>query len=374
MPRNPFFIYINRRFFDVSCGVLGLSARKAQFAQVEMIQNTHQKPNVGGVARLSVAPMMDWTDRFCRYFHRQFSTQTRLYTEMITTHALIHGDRARLLKFHPAEHPLALQIGGSDRFDVAEATKIGIDAGFDEINLNCGCPSDRVQSGQFGAALMANPEEVGRLVDAMKAVSGDTPITVKCRLGIDDQVVEESLPQFLDCIIGAGVDEVIIHARKAWLKGLSPKENRDVPPLDYAFAGQMRERFPKTPFSINGGISDLKAARQFLADGFSGVMIGRAAYDHPARILGLADPEIFEKGEMISDEVAITRMLPFIDQALSEGARLHQITRHMLGAFSGRPGARAWRRYLSEHAQNPGAGRDVVEAALDIRAAYEEAA
>ena len=312
---------------------------------------------------LAVAPMMDWTDRHCRYIHRQLSRETLLYTEMVTAPALVRGGAVHLLEHSGQEHPVALQLGGSDPAELAEAAQMGAAAGYGEINLNCGCPSDRVQSGCFGAVLMENPALVADCVAAMRAAVG-AEVTVKCRIGVDDQDPEVVLPEFLERIAGAGCERVIIHARKAWLAGLSPKENRDIPPLDYGLVLRMKERFPDLHVSINGGITSLDQVKQFLADGLDGVMIGRTAYHDPSSVLGAADPEIYGTGAARSPEEAVQAMLPYIAAHLAAGGKLHQITRHMLGLFAGRPGARGWRRALSEGAHRPGAGVDLVESAL----------
>ncbi len=315
-------------------------------------------------SRLSVAPMMDWTDRHCRYFHRRFTRHALLYTEMVTTGAVLNGDRDRLLGHDPAEHPVALQLGGSDPAELAEATRIGCGYGYDEINLNVGCPSDRVQSGQFGAALMLEPARVARCAAAMAAAAGKTPVTVKCRIGVDDQDPQTVLPDFLGRLRDAGIRSVSIHARKAWLQGLSPKENRDIPPLDYPLVHAMKARFSDLSVTINGGIPDLDAALGLLDAGLDGVMLGRAAYHTPA-LLGAADRRIFAGATPdVLPEQAVRAMLPYIDTELGRGERLNRITRHMLGAFQGRPGARAWRRMLSEEAHRPGAGPALVERAL----------
>lgn len=315
-------------------------------------------------ARLSVAPMMDLTDRHCRYFHRLMSTQTLLYTEMVTAPALVRGQALHLLDYNAEEHPVALQLGGSDPAELAEATRLGAQAGYDEVNLNVGCPSDRVQSGTFGAVLMKTPDLVAECVAAMIAAS-PVEVTVKCRLGVDDQDPEAVLPAFLDKIAAAGVQRVTIHARKAWLQGLSPKENREIPPLDYPLVLRMKQQFPEMHISINGGIASLDTAQDLLAQGLDGVMIGRAAYHSPADILLGADAAIFgdaPTGQTRSE--VVHRMLPYIEAHLSNGGKLHQITRHMLGLFAGLPGARAWRRHLSENATAPGAGPKVVQDAL----------
>lgn len=307
---------------------------------------------------------MDWTDRHCRQLHRLMSSRALLYTEMITAPALIHGDRNRLLRFDPSEHPVAVQLGGSDPAELAEATRIAGAAGYDEVNLNVGCPSDRVQSGCFGAILMTRPGLVAECVAAMIAVS-PVEVTVKCRIGVDEQEPREVLPAFLEDIRAAGVRRVTIHARKAWLQGLSPKENRDIPPLDYDLVYAMKREFPDLHISINGGVNSLEEAKAHLAAGMDGVMIGRAAYHTPSDILLAADREIFGLDTpMKSAEQVVIEMLPYIERHLSEGGRLNQITRHMLGLFAGRPGARAWKRRLSEQAHRDGAGPEVVEGAL----------
>jgi tRNA-dihydrouridine synthase A len=315
-------------------------------------------------ARLSTAPMMDWTDRHCRYLHRLLSRRALLYTEMVTAPAVLNGDRDRLLAFDAAEHPVALQLGGSDPEELSRATAVAATYGYDEINLNVGCPSDRVQSGCFGAILMERPTLVADCVAAMIAAS-PVEVTVKCRIGVDDQVPEVVLPAFLSAISEAGVRRVTIHARKAWLQGLSPKQNRDVPPLDYPLVHRMKADFPHLHVSINGGIATLAEAKAQLACGVDGVMIGRAAYHTPADILSRADAEIFgETGPGRTAEDAVLAMLPYIEAHLASGGRLNQITRHMLGLFAGRPGARAWKRMLSDGAHRDGAGPDLVERAL----------
>ena len=326
----------------------------------------HVKSGFSGVqrsARLSVAPMMDWTDRHCRYMHRLLSRETLLYTEMVTAPALVRGGALHLLAFSPEEHPIALQLGGSDPKELAQAAKLGADAGYDEINLNCGCPSDRVQSGAFGAILMQSPDVVADCVSAMRDAV-DVEITVKCRIGVDEQEPQQVLPEFLDKIRAAGCHRVTIHARKAWLQGLSPKENRDIPPLDYEIVHQMKADFPDLHISINGGITSLDEAKTQLDRGLDGVMIGRSAYHQPGDILRAADPEIYGAGAE-TDPIEVARqMLPYIEHHLSGGGRLHQVTRHMLGLFAGRPGARQWRRTLSEDSHYDGAGPALVEKAL----------
>ncbi|MDX8348483.1 tRNA dihydrouridine(20/20a) synthase DusA [Cognatiyoonia sp. IB215446] len=315
-------------------------------------------------ARLSVAPMMDWTDRHCRYLHRQMSWHALLYTEMVTAPAIIHGDRDRLLGFDEAEHPVALQLGGSDPAELAAAARIAAADCYDEINLNCGCPSDRVQSGRFGAVLMEDPQLVAKCVAAMREAV-DVPVTVKCRIGVDDQEPSEVLPDFLERVSAAGVERFAIHARKAWLQGLSPKENRDVPPLDYDLVLKMKAEFPHLHISINGGIESLDQAEHFLEQGLDGVMIGRAAYHNPSDILLDADARIFRDGHTRSAEDVVMAMLSYIEAHIRTGGKLGQVTRHMLGLFQGRPGARGWRRHLSENAHIEGAGPEIVLAALD---------
>lgn len=330
------------------------------------------KEKLKSSARLSVAPMMDWTDRHCRVLHRTLSSRALLYTEMVTAPAVIHGDRDRLIGFSECEHPVALQLGGSDPAELEQAARIGAERGYDEINLNCGCPSDRVQSGAFGAVLMTRPELVAECCAAMKSATS-VEVTVKCRIGVDEQEPEEVLPRFLETVSAAGVSRFTIHARKAWLQGLSPKENREVPPLDYDLALRMKQAFPDLHISVNGGVDSLEQAQDFLVRGLDGVMVGRAAYHSPADILGDADRAIWGAGRSVSAEEVVREMLPYIERHLSAGGRVHQITRHMLGLFSGRPGARAWRRVLSEGASKPGAGVDLVEQALaqveDLKAA-----
>jgi len=317
--------------------------------------------------RFCVAPMMDWTDRHCRAFHRVLTAQARLYTEMLTTGAVLHGDRGRLLAFDPSERPLALQLGGSDPADLAAAARIGADFGYDEINLNVGCPSDRVQSGSFGACLMREPALVAECVAAMAAVVA-VPVTVKCRLGVDDQDPEESLFTLVDACAGAGARVFIVHARKAWLAGLSPKENRDIPPLDHALVRRLKRERPGLTIVLNGGLTDLDQAEAQLAGGpgapLDGVMIGRAAYHDPG-LLGAVDSRLFQAGAPeVSPFEAVERYRPYVAAQLGQGVRLAAITRHMLGLFQGRPGARAWRRILTVESHAPGAGLEVIDRAL----------
>ncbi|MCP5075630.1 MAG: tRNA dihydrouridine(20/20a) synthase DusA [Rhodobacteraceae bacterium] len=315
-------------------------------------------------ALLSIAPMMDWTDRHCRYLHRLLSCHTLLYTEMVTAPAVLHGDRDRLIGFHPAEHPVALQLGGSDPEQLAQATRIGCEYGYDEINLNIGCPSDRVQSGRFGACLMKEPELVADCLQAMAEASLGAEVTVKCRVGVDEQIPEQTLPEFVETVAARGIRSFTIHARMAWLDGLSPKENRDIPPLDYNLVHQMKSDFPKLEIILNGGLNSLEEALQHVEKGLDGAMIGRAAYHDPVGILGTADRRAFGRGADRSGEQTVFGMLPYIEAHLQSGGRLHQITRHMLGLFAGRPGARNWRRVLSQKAHEPGAGPEVVELAF----------
>jgi tRNA-dihydrouridine synthase A len=310
----------------------------------------------------SVAPMMDWTDRHCRVFHRLMTRRARLYSEMLTTGAVLHGDRARLLGFDSSEHPVALQLGGSDPHDLATAAKIGEDFGYDEINLNVGCPSDRVKDGRFGACLMAEPALVAKGVDAMKRAV-KIPVTVKCRIGIDDQDPEVALDQLARSVVDAGADALIVHARKAWLNGLSPKENRDIPPLDYDRVYRLKAAMPHLPVIINGGIAGVAEAKAHLSF-VDGVMLGRAAYQEPWRLLS-ADPELFGKAAPhAAMKDVFEAMMPYIESELARGTRLHSITRHFVGAFHGVPGARAFRRHLAENAVKPGAGVNVLRDAI----------
>lgn len=321
-----------------------------------------EKSTVYGSHRLSIAPMLDWTDRHCRFFHRLMTRRAMLYTEMVTAPAVIHGPRERLLGFSPAEHPVALQLGGSDPAELAQAVRVAAPHGHDEINLNVGCPSDRVQSGCFGAVLMERPALVADCVAAMIAES-PVPVTVKCRIGVDEQEPAEILPAFLETVAAAGVRHFVIHARKAWLQGLSPRENREIPPLDYPLVIAMKRRFPELTICLNGGVATLSQAEELLAQGLDGVMIGRAAYNEPELLLG-ADRLWGCEPPRDLDRV-LADMRPYIAEHLAAGGRLHQITRHMLGLFSGRPGARHWRRILSEGASRPGAGLDLFDEALE---------
>jgi tRNA-dihydrouridine synthase A len=313
--------------------------------------------------RFSVAPMLDWTDRHCRYFLRLLSEHTLLYTEMVTTGAIIHG-RGDFLKYSDTEHPIALQLGGSNPTDLARCAKLAFERGYDEINLNVGCPSDRVQNGRFGACLMAEPQLVAECVSAMREVV-DIPVTVKTRIGIDDQDSYQFLTDFVGTVHEkGGCDQFTIHARKAWLNGLSPKENREIPPLDYPRAYQLKTDFPQLVIAVNGGIKTLEESKEHLQH-LDGVMIGREAYQNPF-LLAEVDQQLFN-----SDKAAVKRsdvvraMYPYIEQQLTDGARLGHMTRHMIGLFQSMPGGRQWRRYISENAHKPGAGIEVVEAALE---------
>jgi tRNA-dihydrouridine synthase A len=315
-----------------------------------------------GTHRFCVAPMMEWTDRHCRFFHRLLTRRARLYTEMLGTGAVIQGDRARLLAFDPTEHPIAVQLGGSDPRALAEAARICADLGYDEVNLNVGCPSERVQDGRFGACLMTEPALVGDCVAAMKAAVA-VPVTVKCRLGVDDQDPEAALDAMADAVAAAGVDALIVHARKAWLDGLSPKENREVPPLDYDRVYRLKAARPRLIVVVNGGIAGLDQARAHLAH-VDGAMLGRAAYREPWRLLAV-DPLVFgAPAPAASARAALEALLPYVARELARGTRLHAVTRHVLGLFNGVPGARAFRRHLAINAVKPGAGVDVVSAAL----------
>jgi len=312
--------------------------------------------------RFSIAPMMEWTDRHCRFFHRLLTRRALIYTEMLTTGAILRGDRARLLGFDPSEHPVALQLGGSDPQALVQSARIGQDFGYDEINLNIGCPSDRVQEGRFGACLMAEPGLVADCVAAMKAVV-KIPVTVKCRIGIDDQDPEQALFSFTAMVKAAGTDALIVHARKAWLKGLSPRENRDVPPLDYSIVHRLKTANPDLAIVINGGIANLDQAQAQFAH-VDGVMVGRAAYQEPWLLLGVDPLLTGEAAPFATLKEAAMALMPYIERELAKGVRLHSITRHVLGLFRAVPGARAFRRHLATEAVKPGAGASVMADAL----------
>jgi len=308
--------------------------------------------------------MMDWTDRHCRHVHRLLTRRALLYTEMITTSAVIHGDRARLLGFDPAEHPVAVQLGGSDPRALAEAARICADLGYDEINLNVGCPSDRVQDGRFGACLMAEPALVGECTAAMKAAV-PIPVTVKCRLGIDDQDTEEALDTMARTVIAAGADALIVHARKAWLKGLNPKENREIPPLDYDRVYRLKAAYPQMPVIINGGVTSLEQAEAHLTH-VDGVMMGRSAYQEPWRLLQV-DPALYsEPAPFASLHDAVLAITDYAGQQRARGVRLHAITRHLHGLFQGVPGARAFRRHLATECVKVDAEANTLLAALSL--------
>ena len=323
------------------------------------------------MSRVSVAPMMDWTDRHCRFFLRLLSKRAHLYTEMVTTAAILHGKAERLLAYDEAEHPVALQLGGADPADLAACAKVGERFGYDEINLNCGCPSDRVQDGKFGACLMADPDLVARGVAAMKE-SVYVPVTVKTRIGIDDKDSYEELAHFIGTVAAAGCDDFIIHARKAWLQGLSPKENRTKPPLRYDVVRRLKADFPRLRFELNGGILSLDQAEAHLRE-FDGVMLGRAAYENPYILAGVDGRFFGVTGEIPSRADIVEAFKPYVEAELQRGTRLHSMTRHILGLFQGVRGGRIWRRYLSENAGKPGAGLEVLDGALaaaqDIAAA-----
>ena len=311
---------------------------------------------------ISVAPMMDWTDRHCRYFLRLISRHVRLYTEMVTTAALIHGDRARLLRYQPAEHPLALQLGGSEPDELARCAGWAEQAGFDEVNLNVGCPSDRVQSGRFGACLMLEPGRVGECVAAMRE-RVTLPVTVKTRIGVDHQDSYDALAHFVEVLTEAGIDRLIVHARKAWLRGLSPKQNREIPPLDYERVYRLKQDFPELQVHLNGGVRTLSAAEEHMRR-VDGVMIGREAYHNPYLLAEVDRRFMHDTRPALSRHAVIRRLLPYVEDELAQGTRLQQISRHILGLFQGQPGARAWRRYLSENAYRRGVGVKVLEEAL----------
>ncbi|WP_443749501.1 tRNA dihydrouridine(20/20a) synthase DusA [Asticcacaulis solisilvae] len=321
--------------------------------------------------RFSVAPMMDWTDRHCRAFHRALTKQALLYTEMVTSKAVIHGDRERLLGFSDVEHPVALQLGGSEPGELEQCAKIAEDWGYDEVNLNCGCPSDRVQSGSFGACLMREPQLVADCMQAMGEAT-NLPVTVKCRIGVDDQEPRDALFALVEACAGAGVKTFIVHARKAWLKGLSPKENRDVPPLDYELVYDLKRAHPELTIAINGGVGSLDEAEAHLAH-VDGVMLGRAAYHEPG-LLGSVDRRFFSAGHDVGPFEALCAYRPYVEARLDEGVPLAHMTRHMLGLMHGLPGARAFRRILTVDSIGAGAGLEVIDRAeAAVRDAQEVA-
>ncbi len=319
---------------------------------------------VSPLRRFAVAPMLEWTDRHCRYFLRLISRHALLYTEMVTTGALLHGDRARHLNYDAAEHPVALQLGGSDPGDLATCARIATDWGYDEVNLNVGCPSDRVQSGRFGACLMAEPQRVAECVAAMTAAVA-TPITIKSRIGIDDHDSYAQLHDFVATVAAAGCLTFIVHARKAWLHGLSPKENREIPPLRYDTVYRLKEDFPQLEIIVNGGITDLKLAQRQLQH-VDGVMMGRTAY-HDPYLLAEVDALFYGDVHTVpSRHEIIEALIPYVERELAQGARLHHIARHILGLYQGKPGARRWRRYLSEHTHRADADSGVLRAAAAL--------
>lgn len=304
--------------------------------------------------KFTVAPMLDWTDKHCRYFHRLLTKQAVLYTEMVTTGAILHGDRERHLRFNAEEHPLALQLGGSEPQEMAECARIAEDYGYDEVNINVGCPSERVQKGAFGACLMAEPELIAECVDAMRSAV-QIPVTVKNRIGIDDQDDYAGLHQFVSTVAQAGCQTFIIHARKAWLKGLSPKENREIPPLRYELVYQIKQEFPQLEIIINGGITTLEQCQQHLQH-VDGVMVGREAYHNPW-ILAQVDPLIYGVDAAYTDRKAVLEdLLVYVQAQMAAGVPLNHISRHLLGLFQGIPGARGWRRHISENAHRPEVG------------------
>jgi tRNA-dihydrouridine synthase A len=312
--------------------------------------------------RFCIAPMMEWTDRHCRFFHRLLTRRALIYTEMVTTGAVLRGDRARLLGFDPFEHPVALQLGGCDPRALAQSAGIAADVGYDEVNLNVGCPSDRVQEGRFGACLMAEPALVGECVAAMKAAVG-VPVTVKCRLGIDDQDPEAALEAMAQAVKSAAADTLIVHARKAWLAGLSPRQNREVPPLDHARVHRLKRAHPDLDIVLNGGIGSVEAARTHLTH-VDGVMMGRAAYQEPWRLLTV-DPLLFgEEAPFDSPKAAAEALIPYVERVCADGGRLYAVARHVLGLFHAVPGARAFRRHLAVEGVKPGAGPQVLRDAL----------
>lgn len=312
--------------------------------------------------RFCTAPMMDWSDRHCRFFWRQLTRRARLYTEMVTTGALIHGDRERFLRFDPAEHPVALQLGGSDPAELARCARWAAARGYDEVNLNCGCPSDRVRNGSFGACLMARPTQVRDAVSAMRAAC-DIAVTVKQRIGIDDMESYGELRDFVGTVAAGGCEVFIVHARKAWLQGLSPRENREVPPLNYPWVWRLKEDFPALTVIINGGINSLEGCREQLQR-VDGVMLGRAAYHDPYLLAGV-DSALFGDADPVASRAAvIARLLPYVERELAAGTRLNAITRHLLGLYQRVPGARRFRRLLSEQAHRGGAGSAILEAAV----------
>jgi tRNA-dihydrouridine synthase A len=359
-PQSTTLLYHGRRN-EAKCAENGTTSENAKTEQlIDNIKNAKESRS----HRFCIAPMMEWTDRHCRFFHRLLTRRARIYTEMITTGAVLHGNRARLLAYDPAEHPLALQLGGSDPHALAQSAQIAADFGYDEINLNAGCPSDRVQEGRFGACLMAEPLLVAECVAAMRA-RVKIPVTVKCRLGIDEQDPEEALEALTCAVKQAGIAALIVHARKAWLAGLSPRQNRDVPPLDYDRVYRLKLAHPELTIVLNGGIADLRQASDHLAR-VDGVMMGRSAYQEPWRLLQV-DPLLFGRPSPFSSpHAALEAMIPYVERELARDTRLSAITRHVLGVFRGVPGARAFRRHLATEAFKPDAGIATFRAALRL--------
>jgi len=335
---------------------------------VELYTNALQS----GTKVFAVAPMMDWTDRCCRFFHRKLTRRALLYTEMVVADAVIHGDRQRLLGFDAVEHPVALQLGGSDPQKLAQAARIAADFGYDEINLNVGCPSDRVQSGTFGACLMRTPDLVSECVGAMKQ-SVDIPVTVKCRIGVDEQDVEQALDAVADGVFASGADALWVHARKAWLQGLSPKENREIPPLDYDRVYRLKARYTDKFIGINGGISTLDEAKEHLSH-VDGVMLGRAAYHTPLVLAGVDAALDGALTPSVDFDQLCDEMASYADAHIADGGKLSHVTRHMVGLFHGMPGARRFRQILSTDANRPGATSDVLRAAFASVASHAEEA
>ena len=324
-----------------------------------------EKTDLARSARFSVAPMMDWTDRHCRYFHRLLTRNALLYTEMLTSAAIVHGDPECLLAFRKEERPIAVQIGGSDPAELAKAARIASQFGYDEINFNAGCPSERVQDGCFGAVMMTRPEHSTECVRAIVESAGETEVTVKCRIGVDDQDPYEALPRFVEAVSAAGVSRVAVHARKALLAGLSPKENREIPPLNYQIVLQLKESYPDLSICINGGVSTLEQAECFLREGMDGVMVGRSAYKSPGAMLQDVDMRIFGDDRRTDLREAAIAMIPYIEEHVASGGQARHVTRHMLGLFAGRPGAKQWRRMLSDPKLHSDRGASCLEDALD---------
>ena len=332
------------------------------------MNNKQNRPDAIPAYRFAVAPMMDWTDRHCRYFHRLMTRRALLYTEMISAPALLHGDADRLLAHDPAEQPLALQLGGSEPAELFAAARLGAKKRFAEINLNVGCPSDKVQGGCFGAVLMRDPQRTADCLRAMAEGAGGTEVTLKCRIGVDHQDPEKSLPEFIEATSGSGISRITIHARKAWLSGLSPRQNREIPPLNYGLVVRMKREFPHIKFCINGGITGLQDASALLETGLDGVMVGRAAYRSPATVLMDVDRRIFGDANTTSRAEVVRQMLSYVRRRRGEGGKTTAVTRHMLGMYAGCPGARRWRQMLSHPSLNSEQGLRIVEQACRMMA------